>query len=82
MKLKDYIVESVKTDIKDSTRTLYISKLIDHTAEEGPFEIMFQNPFYVPYDIIINNYDSCLKAKLIDSEKKRRKSIIREEKHF
>lgn len=65
------IIESVNNEIRDSTRRLYISKLIiNDDYQEGPFEIIFQNPFFVPYEIIMRNYKKCWRARLIEPARK------------
>ena len=48
LEFRNDIVESVKNEIRESTRRLYISKLmINDNHQECTFEIVFQNPFCI-----------------------------------
>ncbi len=66
------IIEDINTKIKDTTRRLYIPRISppDASRSYGPFEIIFHNPFNVPYNIIIENLKYCWKARIIEQARK------------
>lgn len=68
----DNIVQTVENEIIKSTRRLYIPKInpLDDENSYGPFEIVFHNPFNVPYDLIFKNLKFCWKARLIEQARK------------
>lgn len=66
------IVQTVENEIIKSTRRLYIPKInpLNDENSYGPFEIVFHNPFNVPYDPIFKNLKYCWKARLIEQARK------------
>lgn len=65
------IISAVNTKIKNTTRRLYLPKLYCSKGQiYGPFEIIFHNPFNVPYELVLNNLNKCWKARLIESARK------------
>jgi len=66
------IINDIDAKIKDTTRRLYIPKISppDASRSYGPFEIIFHNPFNVPYNLIIENLKHCWKARIIEQARK------------
>ncbi len=68
---EDNILKSIDNQIINTTRRLYIPKLgPPHTEAYGPYEIIFHNPFNVPFEAIINNLSNCWKARIIEPARK------------
>lgn len=66
------IIKAVDENIKDTTRRLYLPRISPPNGNRtyGPFEIIFHNPFNVPYNLIINNLKHCWKARIIEQARK------------
>lgn len=61
------IDEFIKKAITDTTRKYYLPKLKPpNEPEYGPFQVIFQNPFIIPYNIINQNYSKCWIARIIE----------------
>lgn len=66
------IIKAIDENIKDTTRKLYLPRISppDSSKTYGPFEIIFHNPFNVPYNLIIDNLEHCWKARIIEQARK------------
>ncbi|MFX1344639.1 MAG: hypothetical protein ACFFBC_00505 [Promethearchaeota archaeon] len=65
------IILDINRKIKNTTRRLYLPELTFQNEQiYGPFEIIFHNPFTIPYELVEKNYDKCWRARLIESAKK------------
>lgn len=66
------IITAIDDNIKNTTRKLYLPRISspDGSKTFGPFEIIFHNPFNVPYDLINDNLEHCWKARIIESARK------------
>ena len=74
------IIKQIEERIKNSTRALYLPQILSSdNAFEGPFRIIYHNPFNVPFDIIMRNNNNCWRARLIEPI---RKMFIGKVSHF
>ncbi len=66
------IIKAIDENIKDTTRKLYLPRISPPNGNRtyGPFEIIFHNPFNVPYNLIIDNLEHCWKARIIEQARK------------
>ena len=66
------IITAIDDNIKNTTRKLYLPRISprDGSKTYGPFEIIFHNPFNVPYNLINDNLEHCWKARIIESARK------------
>ena len=66
------IIRAIDDNIKNTTRKLYLPRISprDGSKTYGPFEIIFHNPFNVPYNLINDNLEHCWKARIIESARK------------
>ena len=66
------IIAAIDDNIKNTTRKLYLPRISsrDGSKTYGPFEIIFHNPFNVPYNLINDNLEHCWKARIIESARK------------
>lgn len=63
----DTIDEFIKKAITDTTRKYYLPKFKPpNEPEYGPYQVIFQNPFIIPYNIINQNYSKCWVARIIE----------------
>ena len=66
------IIKAIDENIKDPTRKLYLPRISPPNGGRtyGPFEIIFHNPFNVPYNLINDNLEHCWKARIIEQARK------------
>ncbi|MFW9972114.1 MAG: hypothetical protein ACFFDF_18130 [Candidatus Odinarchaeota archaeon] len=66
------ILNAIDINIKNTTRRLYLPKITPPNGKRtyGPFEIIFHNPFNVPYNLIVDNIEYCWRARIIEQARK------------
>lgn len=66
------ILTAIDENIKNTTRKLYLPRISPPNRNKtyGPFEIIFHNPFNIPYNLIYKNLKNCWIARIIDPARK------------
>jgi len=65
------IVNSVDNSIEKTTRSIYLPEIeFNSKIRYGPFEVIFHNPFYVPFEIIASNIEHCWLSRIIEPARK------------
>lgn len=66
------ITENIDNNIKNTTRRLYLPIISPPNTKKkyGPFDIIFHNPFNVPYNLIKDNLKHCWRARIIEPARK------------
>lgn len=68
---EDSLIEFIDKKMREKTRRIYLPKIILNEQEVfGPFEVLFQNPFVVPYNVIVDDLNSCWVAHIKEPARK------------
>ncbi|MFW9994934.1 MAG: hypothetical protein ACFFD4_23030 [Candidatus Odinarchaeota archaeon] len=60
------IKDFAENKIRKTTRTFYLPRIAKNGKEIGPFNVLYQNPFSVPFEVVKKNRDACWLARIIE----------------